>query len=307
VGIIAFQMLTGRLPFIGENTQVLLAQLDEKPPAPSSLAPEVPPALESIVLRLLAKQALKRFQSAEAVRKELAALSTKRTPVPETPTSSGVTVSLGPRTIEVPMVDSSSDETEPAPIEPVTDMTLSRPTKPRWVIGAAVATVALATTAVAVTALHKRPPAPTMVAEARAPSIPAPALAPAPLAPSPVPPPTVASAAPSAALATTVPVQPQKPLVVEGPKPRKIVKAVAHKPVAVSAVSRSDPKSLLARTAEAESRMLKVNPLICTNSSPAFAALKDLEKQIQESSTEEQRAKLAGLLDVWEQMFLQKP
>ncbi|MFL5343350.1 MAG: serine/threonine-protein kinase [Hyalangium sp.] len=331
VGIIAFQLLTGRLPFTGEATRVLLAQVDEKPPAPSSLVPEVPPALENIVLRLLAKQATKRFQSAEAVRKELAALGAKRPPTPEPETTSGKTTSLGSRTIEVPMMADASDETEPAPIEPFTDVTLSRPAKSYWRLGAGMAGLVLATTVVAVTALHKKAPAPPKVAEAPAPSAPTPASAPAPQAPSPLPPPTMAPEAPSVpptAVASAAPEKAPKPPAVETPKPKKIVKAVAAKPprevapktpahpapeatpaaaTLTSSGSHTDSKSLLARISDAESRMLKVNPLICTNSSPAFAALKDLEKQIHDATTEDQRTKLAGLLAAWEQKFLPKP
>lgn len=339
VGIIAFQMLTGRLPFTGESTRVLLAQVDEKPPAPSSLVPDVPPALESVVLRLLAKLPAKRFQSAEAVRKELAAaLSAKRTATPEPARATAKTTVLGPRTIEVPMLSDPADETEPAPIEtepipaetepapiePFPDWKPSRPAKSYGRIGAAVAVLVLATTAVAVTVLHKKSPAPQKVTEA-------PATQASSALPPPVPAPTVPSAPPAAATATG-PEQPFKPKSVEAPKPKRSVKAMAAKAphevaakapvhpapeatsttastasIATSPVGHTDTKSLLARVSDAESRMLKVNPLICTNSSPAYAALKDLEKQINGAATEDQRAKLAGLLAAWEQKFLPKP
>lgn len=78
VGVIAFQMLTGRRPFIGEQMKVLFAQVEEEPPKPSRLAPEVPLELERIVLRLLAKRPSQRFQSAEEVRRELDAFLSRQ-------------------------------------------------------------------------------------------------------------------------------------------------------------------------------------------------------------------------------------
>ncbi|MDC0711141.1 protein kinase [Stigmatella sp. ncwal1] len=78
VGVIAFQMLTGRLPFGGEQVRVLFAQVEEAPPALSSLVPGIPPALERLVLRLLAKEPSQRFQSAGAVRQELKAVLSRK-------------------------------------------------------------------------------------------------------------------------------------------------------------------------------------------------------------------------------------
>jgi serine/threonine-protein kinase len=62
LGVMAFELATGRLPFTGKTvTQLLLAHLKEKPPAPSSLAP-VSPALEAAILRALEKDPAARFQ-----------------------------------------------------------------------------------------------------------------------------------------------------------------------------------------------------------------------------------------------------
>ncbi|ADO75586.1 Serine/threonine protein kinase [Stigmatella aurantiaca DW4/3-1] len=71
VGVIAFQMLTGARPFSGEQMSVLFAQVEEAPVSPSSLVAGIPPELERMVLRLLAKSPAERFQTAEAVRQEL--------------------------------------------------------------------------------------------------------------------------------------------------------------------------------------------------------------------------------------------
>lgn len=66
LGVILFEMLTGRLPFPGEDTwTVLAAQLSENPPAPSELNPEVPDWLDELVLDLLEKDPRDRPASAE--------------------------------------------------------------------------------------------------------------------------------------------------------------------------------------------------------------------------------------------------
>ncbi|BDG02070.1 serine/threonine-protein kinase [Anaeromyxobacter oryzae] len=62
LGVIAFELATGRLPFEGRSvTQLLLAHLQKPPPRPSDLAP-VHPALETAILRALEKAPPDRFQ-----------------------------------------------------------------------------------------------------------------------------------------------------------------------------------------------------------------------------------------------------
>jgi eukaryotic-like serine/threonine-protein kinase len=62
LGVMAFELATGRLPFQGKSlTQLLLAHLKEAPPAPSSLAP-VSRELEAAILRALEKEPARRFR-----------------------------------------------------------------------------------------------------------------------------------------------------------------------------------------------------------------------------------------------------
>jgi serine/threonine-protein kinase len=79
VGVMAFELVTGRLPFDGRNvTQLLLAQLREEPPRPSALAP-VHPELERAILRALEKDPAARFQSMDELAAALAAAPFERT------------------------------------------------------------------------------------------------------------------------------------------------------------------------------------------------------------------------------------
>jgi eukaryotic-like serine/threonine-protein kinase len=73
LGVVMFQMATGEVPFSGRNiVEVLQAVQSKTPPTPSLLNPEVPPALDSLILRLLAKEPAERLPSATAVRQALA-------------------------------------------------------------------------------------------------------------------------------------------------------------------------------------------------------------------------------------------
>ncbi len=74
-GVMLFELVTGQRPFEGHNMSELLAkQLHAAPPWPSKLRPDVPPALEQVILRALEKQPERRFESAQAMSAALAAL-----------------------------------------------------------------------------------------------------------------------------------------------------------------------------------------------------------------------------------------
>jgi len=65
LGVIAYQLVTGRLPFMERSlTALLLAHQSRQPPAPHALDPRVPRALSEAILRALAKKPEDRFQDA---------------------------------------------------------------------------------------------------------------------------------------------------------------------------------------------------------------------------------------------------
>ena len=66
VGIVLYEMLTGRVPFDAESpVTVALKQVSETPVAPMDVNPEVPPALDAVVMRALAKDPAERFADAD--------------------------------------------------------------------------------------------------------------------------------------------------------------------------------------------------------------------------------------------------
>ncbi|MFI5244828.1 MAG: protein kinase [Gemmatimonadales bacterium] len=77
LGLVAYEMLTGRPPFTAVNAQQLLAShMTEKPIAASTLRPAVPPALNALVMKCLEKQPADRWQSAAELLPELNTLAT---------------------------------------------------------------------------------------------------------------------------------------------------------------------------------------------------------------------------------------
>jgi len=88
LGVILYRMLTGRLPFVADNVTELLRQVseDEAQP-PRQTAPEIPPELERICLKAMARRLADRYTTATDMAVELRELLT--------PSASGA-VSGGP-------------------------------------------------------------------------------------------------------------------------------------------------------------------------------------------------------------------
>ncbi len=72
LGVLIFQMMTGRLPFDAASMGgVLIKHVTEPPPAPRGINPAIPPSVEQIILRCLAKPPEARFQSMDELRQAL--------------------------------------------------------------------------------------------------------------------------------------------------------------------------------------------------------------------------------------------
>jgi len=73
LGATLFELLAGRPPFQDPNVyNLLLKVVQERPPAPRDLRPDLDPALEAIVLKCLEKEAGKRYPTALALAEDLA-------------------------------------------------------------------------------------------------------------------------------------------------------------------------------------------------------------------------------------------
>jgi WD40 repeat protein len=71
LGVVLYELLVGRLPFVGGGVTVLHRVLHEEPAAPRALRPELPIDLETICLRAMAKEPGRRYASAGAMAEDL--------------------------------------------------------------------------------------------------------------------------------------------------------------------------------------------------------------------------------------------
>ncbi len=147
VGVVFYEMLTGRVPFRGENPMaVMLAHLQSRPVPPSEAVPglRIPPRVEQVILRSMAKEPTQRFPSTGAM---AAALAGTAQPGLDDQTTTVGAVAPGPRstpllddrTVVQPAVASYGPPTPVRPVAP--PPTLARGSGGswgrRWVVGLA--------------------------------------------------------------------------------------------------------------------------------------------------------------------------
>ena len=86
LGVVLYELLTGKVPFSGESAvAVALQHVRAEPEAPRRLAPTVSRHAETIALRLLAKDPDRRYQHAEDVRVDLERARRGEAPLPLRP------------------------------------------------------------------------------------------------------------------------------------------------------------------------------------------------------------------------------
>ncbi len=81
IGVVLYELLTGKVPFEGETAvTIALQHISREPPPPSALHPAVPAALDAVVARALRKDPAQRYQSADEL---IAALEQVRATLPQ--------------------------------------------------------------------------------------------------------------------------------------------------------------------------------------------------------------------------------
>lgn len=86
LGVVLYEMLVGRPPFSGETpVSVAYQHVTAEAPSPRGLNPDVPPELEGIVMRSLAKDPARRYHAAADIRRDLLLFLQGKTPPAPTP------------------------------------------------------------------------------------------------------------------------------------------------------------------------------------------------------------------------------
>ncbi len=91
LGVVLYEMLTGQLPFDSEDTAELArSHRQEMPAYPRDLNPAIPPSLEKIILKVLAKEPAGRYRTADQLGRVLITFfeegeSEVQAPLPEIP------------------------------------------------------------------------------------------------------------------------------------------------------------------------------------------------------------------------------
>ena len=95
VGVLLYELLAGEAPYNGDTpVEIAMKHLSAVPEPPSAKRPEIPPELDAVVLRALAKNPDDRYQSAAEMDADLSAIS-KGLEISETTTDAATTVLAG--------------------------------------------------------------------------------------------------------------------------------------------------------------------------------------------------------------------
>jgi eukaryotic-like serine/threonine-protein kinase len=114
-GIVLYEMLTGKTPFNGDSPiEIAMKHLNEAPRPPSELRPDIPPELDQIVLRVLAKDAHDRYQAADEFSADLDRVEAGLPVAPET-TAAATAVLTGVPLTEATQVLSPETRTRAMP------------------------------------------------------------------------------------------------------------------------------------------------------------------------------------------------
>ncbi len=131
VGIVLYEMLTGRLPFEGgAPVAVAMKQISDPPAPPRVHEPSIPPELDRIVLRALEKRPSERYRTAEDFAEALMAVRPALGPT----TAQTAVIAAGAAGASTRVMDQPSEPTGPTRVAPPPHELPPRRRWP-WVVG----------------------------------------------------------------------------------------------------------------------------------------------------------------------------
>ena len=99
LGIILYELLTGTLPFVAPTPEELARlHMTETPVLLSEYVPDIPPALEQIVAKVLSKEPARRYRTADQFGRVLATFGTRGS----APISEPISVPVSPPLVDIP-------------------------------------------------------------------------------------------------------------------------------------------------------------------------------------------------------------
>jgi serine/threonine-protein kinase len=103
LGVVLYEMLTGRVPFeAGTPAKVSAKHADEVPPRPREVNPEVPEGMDALVMRLLSRDPADRYASAGELIEELRRVRDGLPPPPQSAEEATTAAPAAPPTIPTP-------------------------------------------------------------------------------------------------------------------------------------------------------------------------------------------------------------
>ncbi|HSH22691.1 MAG TPA: Stk1 family PASTA domain-containing Ser/Thr kinase [Acidimicrobiales bacterium] len=116
LGVVLYEMLTGRPPFTGDSpVAVAYKHVQEIPQPPRARNPRIPGALEAIVLQAMAKETAERYASAEDLRSDLRRFRQGSPVSAETAAVAAAAVDQT-RAVAPPVVDPGATRAIPSPV-----------------------------------------------------------------------------------------------------------------------------------------------------------------------------------------------
>ncbi len=144
VGVILYQLLTGRVPFEGQTiAEVAVKAATQAPPPMRDFQPDVPAALEAVICKCLEKQRHQRYANVSELALALAPFAPRRSRV-SIERISGIVQSTGASAGGLPRASYAPGAlADPGTISPVGPTTRAGPTRGKTVLAAALGTLGL--------------------------------------------------------------------------------------------------------------------------------------------------------------------
>jgi serine/threonine-protein kinase len=123
LGVVLYELLTGKTPFDGETpVEIAMKHLSTTPKPPSTLRPDVPPELDMVVMRALAKNPDERYQSADEMEGDLERVA-RGAKVSATTVDTATQVMRRPAAVTAGASATAATMIAPAPAEAATPQT----------------------------------------------------------------------------------------------------------------------------------------------------------------------------------------